>query len=301
MKILLLGKNGQVGWELQRALALLGELSAYDRKSADLERLDDLRALVKKVSPNVIVNAAAYTAVDKAESEPHRARVINSEAVAVLAEEASRSGAYLVHYSTDYVFDGHKSTPYLETDEPGPLSVYGSTKFEGERAIRDLHDRHFIFRTSWVYGLRGNNFAKTMLRLGKEREELKIVCDQSGAPTSAELLADATALVLSRISQHGETAPEFCGTYHLAASGHTTWHDYALYVLKLASEAGVPLKTLPERVAPIRTEDYPLPAVRPKNSRLDASKFEATFNLTLPHWRYHVGRFVEELTSLGAL
>ncbi|MEN3296421.1 MAG: dTDP-4-dehydrorhamnose reductase [Burkholderiales bacterium] len=300
MKILLLGKDGQVGWELQRALAPLGELIALGRQDADLENVDRLLQAVRQAQPQVIVNAAAYTAVDKAESEPAKARRINAEAVGSLAEEASRLNAWLVHYSTDYVFDGEKSTPYEEDDATGPLSVYGKTKLEGEQLIRQSNASHLIFRTSWVYAARGANFAKTMLRLAKEREELKVIADQHGAPTSAELIADVTALALYRIGQQ-TSASTLSGTYHLAAGGHTSWHGYAQHVLHLAQAKGATLKVAPAFVQPIPTDAYPLPAARPRNSRLNTTKLSSAFNLHLPDWRYHVERLVDELAAQGAL
>lgn len=299
MKILLLGKDGQVGWELQRSLAPLGELIASGRKDADLEDLDGLRALIRRIQPTVIVNAAAYTAVDKAESDSNKARRINAEAVGVLAEEASRLTAWLVHYSTDYVFDGSKSSAYIEEDPTNPLSMYGKTKLEGEELIRQSKTKHLIFRTSWVYAARGGNFAKTMLRLAKERDQLKVVADQHGAPTSAELIADVTALVLYRIGQNQNAS--VAGTYHLTANGHTTWHQYAQYVLELAQARGIQLKAGCEAVEPILTEAYPVPAVRPKNSRLNTSKLTQTFHLHLPDWQYHVQRLIDELTAQGSI
>lgn len=295
MKILLLGKNGQVGWELQRALSILGELVCMDSDSVDFKRPSELRKTVREIKAGVIVNAAAYTAVDKAEAEPEKARAINAVAVNVLAEEADRLGAWLVHYSTDYVFDGTKATPYREDDEPAPLSVYGSTKLEGEQAIRSHLKRHLIFRTSWVYGAHGGNFAKTILRLARERDELRIVADQHGAPTSAELLADVTALALHDVIRDPESNK--AGIYHLVAGGETTWHAYAQAVIRLATDNGVRLKTTAERVHPIKTQDYPLPARRPANSRLDTQKLQSTFNLHLPHWHAHLARVVHELTS----
>jgi dTDP-4-dehydrorhamnose reductase len=301
VKILLFGKDGQVGWELQRALAQLGELVALGRESGDFDRPSTLRGIVQKIAPDVIVNAAAYTAVDKAQSEPDRAQRINAEAVGILAEEASRRDAWVVHYSTDYVFDGTKPTPYLENDATRPLSVYGSTKREGEQVLRERNKRHLIFRTSWVYGMHGSNFAKTMLRLAKERDELNVVGDQYGAPTSAELLADVTALALYRVSMHASAAGSLAGTYHAAADGETTWCDYARYVVGLALEKGASFKAAPDRIRSIPTEAYPVAAARPKNSRLDCGKLRTTFDLHPPHWRYHVARLVEELTSSGAL
>lgn len=301
MKILLFGKDGQVGWELQRALAPLGELVALGSESADFEDAPSLRQAVRGAAPNIIVNAAAYTAVDKAQTEPERARLVNAHAVGVLAEEASRVGAWLVHYSTDYIFDGTKSTPYVEDDEPGPLSVYGSTKLEGERAIRERHQHHLIFRTSWVYGAYGSNFAKNLLRLAREREELQIVADQHGAPTSAEFLADVTALALYRVSINAGAQHPLTGTYHVAASGETTWHEYAREILTLAIDKGARLKATPDGIRPIPTESYPLAAARPKNSRLNTLKLQTAFNLRPPHWRYHLRRLIEDLTSAGAL
>jgi len=298
MKILLLGKDGQVGWELQRSLAPLGELLAFGRGEADLENLDGLRHLVVHHRPDVIVNAAAYTAVDKAESEPDKARAINALAVGVLARLADAGGAWLIHYSTDYVFDGGKPAPYLEDDTTGPLSVYGSTKLEGEQLIRQSAVRHLIFRTSWVYAARGGNFPKTMLRLARDKESLSVVDDQHGAPTSAALIADVTALALYRIGQVPD-ADRLAGTYHLAAGGTTSWCGYAKYVLELAHAAGGKLKAGPNEVQPISTEAYPLPAKRPKNSRLDTTKLASAFGLRLPHWQYHVRRLVEELATQG--
>ena len=300
MKILLLGKDGQVGWELQRSLAPLGELRACGRDEADLENIDAVCALINGFRPDAIVNAAAYTAVDKAESEPDKARAINALAVGRLARQAARHGAWLIHYSTDYVFDGGKPAPYREDDPANPLSVYGRTKREGEQLILDAAGRHLIFRTSWVYAARGGNFARTMLRLAKERETLSVVADQHGAPTSAELIADVTALALHRIGGATE-ADRLAGIYHLAAAGTTTWHGYAQYVLELARANGAALKAGPERAVPIATEGYPVPAQRPKNSRLDTAKLEHAFGLRLPDWRHHVRRLVGELAAQGIL
>ena len=300
MKILLLGKEGQVGWELQRSLSTVGGLIASEQRELDLERPDDVRGWVRRHEPDIIVNAAAYTAVDQAESEPEKAHRINADAVAVLAEEANRLNAWLVHYSTDYVFDGEKATPYDEGDGANPLSVYGRTKLEGEERIRDCHAKHMIFRTSWVYAARGKNFAKTMLRLAKERETLSVIADQYGAPTSAELIADITALALHWAIRKGSDT-DLAGTYHLVARGETSWHGYAQYVLALARENGCSLKTAPEEVCPIQTEDYPLPAKRPRNSRLNVSKLTSIYGVHLPDWRNHVRRLIEELASQGGL
>jgi dTDP-4-dehydrorhamnose reductase len=301
MKILLLGKDGQVGWELQRSLSVLGELGALGRRQVDFTDLDALRRCVQEWRPDVIVNAAAYTAVDKAETDVELARRINAEAVGVLAQEARACNAWLVHYSTDYVFDGAKGAPYVEDDGTAPLSVYGVTKCAGEELIREVGARHVILRTSWVFGTRGANFAKTMLRLAKEREQLNVIADQYGAPTSAELLADATALAVCQIGARGEAGDDLVGTYHVAASGTTTWHGYAQYVLELALAGGARLKAGPASVLPVATEAYPLPAARPRNSRLDTGKFSAAFNLQLPHWRYHVQRLMAELSTQGNL
>jgi dTDP-4-dehydrorhamnose reductase len=293
MKILVFGKRGQVGWELQRALAPLGEVIALGSSEVNFSVPEGLRDCVRRHEPTVIVNAAAYTAVDKAEAEPAQARAVNAEAPRVLAEEAGRLGAWLVHYSTDYVFDGTQSAPYAEDDATNPLSVYGRSKLEGEQAIRAAHPRHLIFRTSWVYAARGRNFVKTMLRLARERDHLNVVADQHGAPTSAELIADVTALALHGIRDNDRLA----GTYHLTASGSTTWHGFAQHVLELAQGHGMVLKAGPEQVHPIATEDYPLPAARPKNSRLDTTRLRQGFDIHLPDWRQHVGRLLEELNG----
>jgi dTDP-4-dehydrorhamnose reductase len=295
-KILLLGKDGQVGWELQRSLAPLGELVAYGRQQANFEDLDALRSLVRELAPDIIVNAAAYTAVDKAESEPERARRINVEAVGILAEEASRLNAWLVHYSTDYVFDGSKATPYTEDDRTHPLSVYGRTKLEGEQSIQACHRGHLIFRTSWVYGVRGSNFAKTMLRLAQEREELKVVADQFGAPTSAALIADVTALALHRVMNMPGDADALAGVYHLVAGGRTSWHQYAQYVMELALARGMELKVQAHAVQPIAATAYPTPAERPYNSCLATDKLQRAFQVHLPDWRQHVQGFMDEIT-----
>ncbi|RNF31918.1 dTDP-4-dehydrorhamnose reductase [Massilia aurea] len=301
MKILLLGKDGQVGWELQRALAPLGELRACGRAEADLGDPESLRGLVRAFAPDIIVNAAAYTAVDKAERDEAAAHTCNAVAPGVLAEEAAACGAWLVHYSTDYVFDGSKEGAWVETDLANPLSVYGRTKYEGEERIRASGALHLILRTSWVFAARGGNFAKTMLRLAKEREALSVVADQHGAPTGAELLADATALALYRISSQWGDARSLSGTYHLAASGITTWHAYARHVLAQALVHGAVLKAGPDSVQPIAASAFPTPAARPANSRLDCTKFCDSFGLVLPDWRHHVNRLVAELAAHGKL
>ncbi|MDH1683286.1 dTDP-4-dehydrorhamnose reductase [Pseudomonas chengduensis] len=297
MKILLLGASGQVGWELQRALAPLGQLVICDRHSADLENPQALSELVEREQPAVIVNAAAYTAVDKAESDVERARKVNAESVAALAAAARKLGAWLVHYSTDYVFAGDKSTAYVEDDPTGPLNVYGQTKLEGEQAIRASGCPHLILRTSWVYAARGGNFAKTMLRLAADRAELRVVADQVGAPTSAEMIADVTALVLQRIATDAALGKTASGTYHLVASGATSWHGYAQFVIAEAARLGVPLRTTAENIHPITTAEYPLPARRPVNSRLDNQKLQQAFGLELPTWEFHVKRMLIELNN----
>ena len=295
MKILLFGKNGQVGWELQRSLAPLGELVALGSSGhaglcGDLSDLAGLAETVFKVKPDVIVNAAAYTAVDKAESEPEQARLINALAPGVLADEAQKLGAWFVHYSTDYVFDGSGGQFWQETDATGPLNVYGRTKLEGEQAVTRCV-KHLIFRTSWVYAARGANFAKTMLRLAQEREQLKVIDDQIGAPTGAELIADVTALALRAVLQQ----PEQAGLYHLAAGGEASWFDYARFVIEQARQRGLPIKVAPEAIEPIPTRAYPLPAKRPHNSRLDTRKLKQSFDLALPDWRVGVTRVLGEV------
>ncbi|MDR3300463.1 MAG: dTDP-4-dehydrorhamnose reductase [Candidatus Accumulibacter sp.] len=294
MKILLLGKNGQVGWELQRSLAPLGEIVALDQGEpgdlcADFTRPDALAETVRRVAPQVIVNAAAYTAVDKAEAEPELARTINALAPAVLAEAADKLGAWLVHYSTDYVFDGSGEQPRVETAPTGPLSVYGRTKLAGEHAVA-RSAKHLIFRTSWVYAARGANFAKTMLRLAAERDELRVIDDQIGAPTGAELLADVTAHAIRTV----KSQPELAGLYHLAASGETSWHAYACFVIEQACRAGRPLRLATDRIEAIPTAEYPTLAQRPLNSRLDTSRLQRTFGLCLPDWRVGVKRLLDE-------
>jgi dTDP-4-dehydrorhamnose reductase len=301
MKILLLGKNGQVGWELQRSLSVLGEVVALDRHGVDglcgdLSNLAGLAETVRAVQPQVIVNAAAHTAVDKAESEPELARTLNTLAPGVLAQEAAKLNAWLVHYSTDYVFDGRDSTPWQEGDAPAPLSVYGRTKLEGEQLIQASGCHHLIFRTSWVYAARGGNFAKTMLRLAKERDRLSVIDDQIGAPTGADLLADATAHALRHVLPHlRHNHLALSGIYHLASSGETSWHGYARFVLQQAQAAGVALQAGPGQVDAVPTTSYPTPAHRPLNSRLDTTLFQNTFGLHLPPWQQGVARMLQEI------
>ena len=289
MKVVLLGAKGQVGWELQRALAPLGELLAWDRERADLANPEALVAQLRAVAPQAIVNAAAYTAVDKAESEPELAQRVNAEAPTRLAALAAELGIPLLHYSTDYVFDGGGDQPRDEDAITGPLSVYGASKLAGEHGIRASGCTHLILRTSWVYAARGGNFAKTMLRLAAEREQLRVVNDQVGAPTGAELLADGAAHALRSLLAQ----PDLSGTYHLCAAGETNWADYARFVIEQARAKGQALRC--QEVQGIPSADYPTPARRPLNSRLDCRRFESTFGLRLPHWEQGVRRLLDEV------
>lgn len=298
MRILLLGKDGQVGWELQRSLSPLGSVLALGRAQCDLSDLGKLKQVLDEYKPQLIVNAAAYTAVDKAETEVELARTLNSEVPALLAAAAKTANAWLVHYSTDYVFDGTKDGVYAEDDTPSPLSVYGQTKLEGEQHIVQSGCKHVILRTSWVFSAHGANFAKTMLRLAAERSELKVIDDQYGAPTSAELIADVTALCIARLTQSDDAALQ--GIYHLTAAGVTTWHGYAQYVIAQAMHSGQTLKCLPSAVLAISSSEYSLPAKRPHNSRLATDKLQAAFGLELPPWTYHVQRMLDELTMSAA-
>ena len=295
MRILLLGKNGQVGWELQRSLATLGDLTALDFDStdfrADFAEPDSLAATVRALRPDVIVNSAAHTAVDRAESEPALARTINAVAPGVLAREAAALGATLVHYGTDYVFDGSGSAPRPEDAPTGPLSVYGATKLEGEDAIRASGCRHLILRTSWVYAARGGNFAKTMLKLAAERDKLTVIDDQFGAPTGAELLADLTAHALRVLRER----PGLAGTYHAVAAGETHWHGYATHVIEWARAHGHAVKVAPDAIVPVPTSAFPTPAKRPLNSRLDTRKLRETFGVVLPPWQHGVERMLAEI------
>lgn len=295
MKILLFGKNGQVGWELQRSLAPLGEVVALDRHSTeycgDLTNLGGIAQTIRSVAPDVIVNAAAHTAVDKAESEAEQARTINALAPGVMAQEAEQLGAWLAHYSTDYVFDGSGERPWLEADPTAPLNVYGATKLEGEQHIQQSGCHHLIFRTSWVYGARGGNFAKTMLRLAKERDKLNVIDDQIGAPTGADLLADITAHAIRSAVQR----PEVSGLYHLAAAGATSWHGYASYVIDYARHAGIPIKVAQDAILAVPTSAFPTPAKRPNNSRMNTDKLQLNFQLNLPAWQIGVTRMLTEV------
>ena len=297
MKILLLGKDGQIGWELQRSLSTLGDLVPLGRKEADLMHLDGLRRCLQHHQPNVIVNAAAYTAVDKAESEPEKAKLINVDAVKLLADEAAKLGAWLVHYSTDYIFDGTKSSAYIESDEASPLSIYGQTKLAGEQAVRLSECKHLIFRSSWVYSVHGVNFPLAILRRALEREQIDVVSDSFGAPTSASLVADITALILYRVSCDYLTAKTVMGTYHLVASGITSWYEYAEFLVGHAKMKGLPVKVAPNKIFPISSDTYKAAARRPKNSQLDNSKLQNQFGLVLPNWKDPIERFVTEIIS----
>lgn len=297
MTILLLGKDGQVGWQLQRSLAPHGKVVACSRAECDLGNFDQLRTLVRQVNPTVIVNASAYTAVDRAESEPDLALRINAEAPGVLAEESARIGALLIHYSTDYVFDGNKETPYVESDATGPQSVYGQTKLAGEQAIAAVNCRSVIFRTSWVFGARGGNFVKTMLRLAREKESLNVVNDQVGSPTPAALIATVSGVVLAML-HHGQTmAPGEHRLYHLAAANPVSWHAFAQIIIELASVMpGFELRLPAEAIRAIPGVDYPTPAKRPMNSRLDCTHLETDFGLQMPDWQPYLARMLQLLS-----
>ena len=295
MKILLFGKGGQVGWELQRSLAFMGELVALDVNDqelcGDFTHPDSIIQTIHSVSPDVIVNAAAYTAVDKAESESELAGTINTQAPEILAQESRKLGAWLIHYSTDYVFDGNGVKPWKETDPTIPLNVYGSTKLEGEKAVIDSGCKHLIFRTSWVYSARGENFIKTMIRLAQNRDHLSVIDDQIGAPTGAELLADVTAHSMNIALRQ----PQVSGLYHLAAKGETSWYGYASFVLDKARQSGIKLKVQSESIQPVSTGVFSQTARRPGNSRLNTKKIERTFDLTLPLWQTGVARMLNEI------
>jgi dTDP-4-dehydrorhamnose reductase len=300
MKILLLGKNGQVGWEMQRSLALLGDVVALDFDSpgtlrADFSDPDSVARTVRDVSPDVIVNTAAHTAVDKAESEPELALAINATTPGLIAQEAVHLGAWLVHFSTDYVFDGSGSTARSEDAPTGPLNVYGKTKLQGEELIRASGCKHLLFRTSWVYAARGGNFAKTMLRLAFERDRLTVIDDQVGAPTGADMLADLTTLALREVRHR----PDLSGTYHAVAEGETSWHGYARHVIEFALKSGRPIKAPLEAIVPVATSAFPTPAKRPHNSRLDTNKLRQAFDVQLPPWQQGVERMLTEIFANG--
>ena len=291
MKILLLGKDGQVGHELQRSLASLGEVMAVGRGEADLLDLPSLNALLTAQAPNIIVNAAAYTAVDKAEADEATAYKINAEAVGLMADFARQSGALFVHYSTDYVFDGEKTAAYVEADNTNPQSAYGRSKRASEELIARSGCDALVFRTCWVYSVHGRNFVKTILNLAKEREDINVVADQFGAPTSAELIADVTAMAITGYSLgHLPT-----GIYHLAAAGETSWHGLATHVVARALATGAKLKLSVPRIQAIPTEAYPVAAKRPKNSRLNTAALSSALGLNLPDWKIHVDRTVDQL------
>lgn len=294
MSILLIGKNGQVGFELQRSLAPLGPVVALGSAECNLSQPESIRQAVRRHRPTIIVNAGAYTAVDRAETERDLAFAINGTAPGILGAEASAIGALVVHYSTDYVFDGHGTRPYRETDPTAPQSAYGRSKLEGEVQLAAATPRHLILRTSWVVGAHGTNFAKTMLRLAAERDELHVVDDQIGAPTSASLIADCTAHMIRPFLGHERQAfPS--GIYHLAAGGETSWHGYARHIIARARQAGQPLRVSPDRVIPIRSTDYPTQARRPHNSRLDTTRLREAFGLTLPDWREGLDHILQQI------
>jgi dTDP-4-dehydrorhamnose reductase len=298
MKILVTGKNGQVGFELMRSLAPLGTVVGIDIDECDLQDILAVERLLDKVQPELIVNPAAYTAVDKAESEPALAHSINAKAPEVMAQYAGRHNIPIIHYSTDYVFDGLKEGEYLETDEVNPQSVYGNTKALGEAAVRNNAPKHIILRTSWVFGSHGGNFLKTILKLAQERDKLSIVSDQVGSPTSAALLADVTAEIVKQLFEPG--AVQKYGTYHLVSEGETSWHGYAQMVVAIANALEVKTKISSDAIQPIKTADYPLPAPRPANSRLDTTKIKNVFMLTLPSWQDGVEKVVLGLINQKA-
>ncbi|HEX5398423.1 MAG TPA: dTDP-4-dehydrorhamnose reductase [Verrucomicrobiae bacterium] len=289
MKILLLGRNGQVGWELCRTLAPLAEVTAMDYPEINFTDVAALRQLVAATKANMVVNAAAYTAVDKAEKEPELCRQINAVAPGVLAEEAKKIGALMVHYSTDYIFDGTKTSPYVETDAPNPLGTYGRSKLEGDQAVKASGANHLIFRLCWVYGARGQNFLLTMQRLARERETLRVVGDQFGCPTWSRMIAQTTTLALKQ-AVNGSDQPAFNGEYHLAAGGQTSWHGFASRIIELMPEAERKCRTV-ERIT---TADYPLPAKRPAYSMLNCGKLQKTFGLRLPDWEFSLRQVLDK-------
>ncbi|HSG24039.1 MAG TPA: dTDP-4-dehydrorhamnose reductase [Azonexus sp.] len=296
MSILLLGKDGQVGWQLQRSLAPHGQVVACGRAECDLSNLDQIRSVVREIKPSVIVNASAYTAVDRAESESELARRINAEAPGVLAVEAAALGALLVHYSTDYVYDGSKSGAYIETDATSPQSVYGRTKLAGEEAIRAIGGKSLIFRTSWVFGARGGNFVKTILRLAREKDALNVVADQIGSPTPAAMIATVSGIALAMLRRGQLLEKGENRLYHLAAARPVSWCEFARTIVDLAGqEPGFDLRLKPEAINPISTAEYPTPAVRPTNSRLDCSRLEADFGLQMPDWQPYLARMLQLL------
>lgn len=294
MKILVTGMGGQLGFELQRSLAPIGEVVAVGHNECDFANPDALRALLRSVQPDVIVNPAAYTAVDRAESDAGRAFAINGEAPRIIGEEASRLRARVIHYSTDYVFDGRKEGFYTEADRPDPLNIYGHSKLAGEKALEATGARCVVLRTSWVVGAHGGNFVKSILRLAAAREELDVVADQYGAPTSASLIADVTAHMLRELSRDCAGGSPF-EIYHIAAGGETTWHEYAKFVVETALQAGLPLTLKPHRIRPISSSDYQTAALRPGNSRLSTDRLRARFGVVLPDWRAGVGHVLKQI------
>jgi dTDP-4-dehydrorhamnose reductase len=294
MKILLFGTNGQVGWELARSLSFYGDLITHDRETADFTNSEQVVDLIKLVKPDIVVNAVAYTAVDQAETEYDIAYQINAVTVAKIAETCAQLDATLIHYSTDYVFDGLKDGFYLEDDQTVPQSVYGTTKLQGELNILDSGCKHFILRTSWVYSPRGNNFAKTIIKLAMEKEDLSVVSDQYGAPTSAELIADITARLVSKLQDDEDFSLHHSGTYHLVSSGITTWHGFAKFVLEQAKNMGKSLKVCADDVVAIPSSAFPRPAKRPLNSKLNTYKLSSLLKIKLPPWQQHVSRMVTE-------
>lgn len=295
MKILVTGKNGQVGHELMRSLAPLGQVVGVDVKECDLAQSAAIDALLERVRPDIIINPAAYTEVDKAESEPTIAHAVNVQAPKLLARYASRHNIPIIHFSTDYVFDGKKDAPYNEDDEANPSSVYGKTKWLGEEAIRKLAAKHIIIRTSWVFGSHGVNFLKTMLKLASERDKLSVVSDQFGAPTSARLLADAVAQIVTELGEPGSYRKY--GTYNIAARGETSWHGYAQVVVEKAIKLGMNVKINPKDIKPISSKEYPMPAPRPANSRLDTTKVSTVFSVSLHKWQDEVEKVIQELVK----
>jgi dTDP-4-dehydrorhamnose reductase len=297
MKILLFGKNGQLGQELHRAIAPLGDMVALSRQEADFKDEKNLRKIIAEHKPSVIINAVAYTSVDKAEQEPEEVFAINANALKIIAEEAKKIDAWLVHYSTDYVFDGTKKEPYVETDTPKPLCTYGKSKLAAEEFIQASGVNYLIFRTSWLHTAHGRNFATTMLERAKTSDELKIVADQHGAPTCAAMVANTTAKVLSQVLENPAKAEFYKGIYHLTASGDTTWYDYACYIFEQAQKKGVEFKVQPDKICPVSTEEYAVAAKRPKNSCLNTDKIKTVFGVTLPEWKSDVQKLVEEVVS----
>lgn len=294
-RILLLGKNGQLGWHLQHSLGAFGDVTALDRTQCDLANPDAVARIVAAHAPHIVINAAAYTAVDRAEQEAELCHRINADAVAAIARACATSGAYLIHYSTDYVFDGAKPAPYEESDAPNPVNVYGASKRAGECAIEASGARAVILRVSWIYGPHGVNFPKTMLRLARERDELRIVADQTGAPASVRLIGEVTQALIAR----AQAGAAITGLYHLAPAGETSWHGFASAVLAEARARGYDMRVAPDRITPIATADYPTPALRPKNSRLATNKLQQALPWTPPQWQTDISWFLDELSKLS--